>query len=236
MLRFIALLLAMLPVISFASGDVDQIKKSLQALVPGIEPDSIEAAPVKGLYEVVFGTRVFYVSADGRYLLRGDIMDTATRDSITETRQSALRAALINSVDESGMIVFSPEKPKYTVTVFTDIDCGYCRKLHREIQSYNDAGIAVRYMAFPRSGPNTESYFKAISVWCGKDRKALMTQAKNGESLEQAKCDNPIDKHMEVANQIGISGTPTIILEDGTLMPGYVPALRLLEALDQHAS
>jgi len=234
MSRLIVLVLALLvSSLSFAADEMAQIKKSLQDLVPELEVDSISPSLVDGLYEVVFGTRVFYISADGRYFLQGNILDTQTKVSLTETRQTTLRADLIESMDESGLIIFSPEEPKYTVTVFTDIDCGYCRKLHREIQAYNDAGIVVRYAAFPRSGRDTPSYFKAVSVWCGEDQKALMTKAKNGEDFEQSKCDSPVDSHMKIAADIGISGTPTIILEDGTLMPGYVPAARLLRTLEQ---
>ncbi|PCH59486.1 MAG: disulfide bond formation protein DsbC [Gammaproteobacteria bacterium] len=234
MSRLIVLLLVLiLPCLALAADDMEKIKESLKALVPELEPDSIKPGPVEGLYEVVFGTRVFYISANGRYFLQGNILDTQTKTSLTEDRQTTLRAKLVQSMDESDMIVFSPESPKHRVTVFTDIDCGYCRKLHREIEAYNDAGIAIRYAAFPRSGPDTPSYFKAVSVWCGEDQKALMTLAKNGESFKQSKCENPIDGHMDVATKLGISGTPTIILEDGTMMPGYVPAQGLLKVLEQ---
>ncbi len=254
MSRLIVLLLVSLaliagaPGLSVAADDMAEIKQSLKALVPGLEVDSISPSAVDGLYEVVFGTRVFgsrvfYISADGRYFLQGNIFDTKTKVGLTEAKETSLRAGetslrvgLIQSMDESDMIVFAPESPKHTITVFTDIDCGYCRKMHREMQAYNDAGIAVRYAAFPRSGPDTPSYFKAVSVWCGEDKKALMTQAKNGDKFAQTKCESPIDAHMEVASKIGISGTPTIILEDGTLMPGYVPAKRLLQALEQNQS
>lgn len=221
---------------SVVADEMADIEKALDKLVPELKADSISPSAVDGLYEVVFGTRVFYISADGRYFLQGNILDTQTKVSLTDAKETTLRAGLIQSMDESGLIVFSPESPKHTITVFTDIDCGYCRKLHREIQAYIDAGIAVRYAAYPRSGPNTPSYFKAVSVWCGEDQRALMTQAKNGEKFDQSKCDNPVDGHMKIASQIGISGTPTIILEDGTLMPGYVPAKRLLQALEQSHS
>ncbi|MBL4852390.1 MAG: DsbC family protein [Gammaproteobacteria bacterium] len=229
-------LIAGVPGLSVAADDMAEIKQALKALVPELEADSINPSVVDGLYEVVFGTRVFYISADGRYFLQGNILDTKTKVSLTEAKQTTLRAELVQSMDEADMIVFAPESPKHTITVFTDIDCGYCRKMHREMQAYNDAGIAVRYAAFPRSGPDTPSYFKAVSVWCGEDKKALMTQAKNGDKFAQTKCESPIDAHMEVASKIGISGTPTIILEDGTLMPGYVPAKRLLQALEQNQS
>ncbi len=235
MLRLFVLFLSLFLSAAVFAADADEaaeIKKTLKTLVPELEPDSIEPSMVDGLYEVVYGTRVFYISADGRYFLQGNILDTSTKTSITDIRETSLRAELVKTLDESSLIVFSPESPKHTITVFTDIDCGYCRKLHREIESYKEAGIAVRYAAYPRSGPNTPSYFKAVSVWCGEDQKGLMTKAKSGENFEQSKCNNPVDAHMDIAGKIGISGTPTILLEDGTLMPGYVPAARLLQAIE----
>lgn len=233
MLRLIVLFLALsLSGMVYAADETADIKKTLKTLIPELDPDSIEPSMIDGLYEVVFGTRVFYISADGRYFLQGNILDTSTKTSITSERETSLRADLVKTIDESSLIVFSPESPKHTITVFTDIDCGYCRKLHREIESYQEAGIAVRYAAYPRSGPNTPSYFKAVSVWCGEDQKSLLTKAKAGEDFEQTRCSSPIDAHMEIAGKIGISGTPTILLEDGTLMPGYVPAERLLQVLE----
>ncbi len=233
MLRILVLLLALLfSGLVVAEDEMTNIKQTLKSLVPELEPDEIQPSAIKGLYEVVFGTRVFYISADGRYFLQGNILDTTTKTSITDSKETSLRSDLVKAIDDSSLIVFSPESPKHTITVFTDIDCGYCRKLHREIKNYTDAGIAVRYAAYPRSGPDTPSYFKAVSVWCGEDQKALMTKAKGGEDFAQSKCKNPVDQHMEIAAKIGISGTPTILLEDGTLMPGYVPAERLLQALE----
>jgi len=129
--------------------------------------------------------------------------------------------------------VFRPKgETKHTVTIFTDIDCGYCRKLHREVARYTKAGIAIRYLAFPRSGPNTESYFKAVTVWCSDDPRDALTRSKSGEKLARKTCANqPVDAHMAVAEKVGVSGTPTIVLADGSVIPGYVPADRLAAIL-----
>ncbi len=134
------------------------------------------------------------------------------------------------------MIVFSPkEKPRHTLTVFTDIDCGYCRKLHAEMDELNSYGIEVRYMMFPRTGLNTPSYQKAVNVWCAKDQQVSMTKAKAGESIPQANCDNPIASQFDLGQQLGVTGTPALLLGDGSLIPGYRPAKDLAAILDEEA-
>jgi thiol:disulfide interchange protein DsbC len=119
--------------------------------------------------------------------------------------------------------------------VFTDIDCGYCRKLHNEMAKYNAEGITVRYMPYPRSGLNTPSYYKAVSVWCSDDRRDALTRAKAGKDVPRATCDNPVQASLELGHQLGVTGTPALVLEDGQLLPGYVPAKKLSQVLDQQA-
>jgi thiol:disulfide interchange protein DsbC len=178
---------------------------------------------------------VIYVSSDGRYMLEGDLYDLKNRINLTETKRRAGRAKVINAIDEKSMIVFSPEKDKvkYTITAFTDVDCGYCRKLHKQIKQYNDLGIAVRYLAYPRSGVNTPSYYKAVSVWCSADRKEAITEAKSGAKMERKDCDNPVKAHMAAAKEVGVTGTPTLVLQSGQVIPGYVEPKRLIKILDQ---
>lgn len=130
------------------------------------------------------------------------------------------------------MIIFPAKNAKHTITIFTDIDCGYCRKLHSEVSRYTDAGITVRYLFFPRSGPNTESYFKAVSVWCADDRNQALTDAKLNNKVINKTCENPIDKHMQLAQAFGVNGTPAIIADDGTMVPGFVPAKELVKHLN----
>ncbi len=211
------------------------VKKMTQGRV---EPDTIRPAAAAGLYEVVIGTQIVYVTPDGRYLLNGDLIDVAQHRNISDERRSSLYKAAIDKVGEDSMIVFSPGpgKVKHTVTIFTDIDCPYCRKLHHEIDSYLKEGIEVRYLAFPRAGLGSDSYKKAVSVWCAKDRAAAMTKAKNGEEIEAKSCDNPVQRHMELVRELGVNATPTIFLEDGRRVPGYVPAKRLLKLLEQGKS
>jgi thiol:disulfide interchange protein DsbC len=215
--------------------DVANIKKVLSTLMPQATPDSIKPAAFPGMYEAIYGPQVIYVSADGRYMLEGDLYDLKNRTNLTETKRRAGRAKVINAIDEKSMIVFAPEKDKvkYVITAFTDVDCGYCRKLHKQIKEYNDLGIEMRYLAYPRSGVNTPSYFKAVSVWCSADRRKAMTEAKSGAKMEKKDCDNPVKAHMAAAKEVGVSGTPTLVLETGQVIPGYVEPKRLLQILDQ---
>ncbi len=218
-----------------ADDNIKALTKVMQQLVPGMTPDRIVESPVAGLYEVSFGPEVLYVSKDGRYALQGDLIDVATRENLSESRRGAGRLQLVNELKEKDMIIFpaTTKQQKHVVTVFTDVDCSYCRKLHAEMADYNKAGITIRYLAFPRSGENTPSYFKMVNVWCAKDRRAAMTRAKLGEAVEQKNCDNPVKEQLALAARFGVSGTPTLVLEDGSVVPGYMPAARLSQALDQ---
>ena len=152
------------------------IKQSLAKVLPGVTPDQIKPSPMQGVSEVLVGPRLFYISDDGRYLLQGSLIDLETRKDISEERRKELRLAAINEAGSDSMIVFPADKERHTITVFTDIDCGYCRKLHKEVDQFNAAGITVRYLMFPRSGINTPSYDKAVSVWCADDRRAALTR------------------------------------------------------------
>jgi thiol:disulfide interchange protein DsbC len=208
---------------------------AIRGALGAVEPASIEPTPLAGLYEVVVGSNVVYMSADGRYMLQGELIDVQRRVSLTEPRRREATRSVIEALGEDKMIVFTPEKVKHVVTVFTDIDCGYCRKLHKEMDQYLSEGIKVRYMMYPRAGAGSESYRKAVAVWCAEDRNAAMTDAKNGKAVEMKSCDNPIDQHMDLVRQLRARGTPFIVLEDGSTQPGYVPAKRLSGLLNQLA-
>jgi thiol:disulfide interchange protein DsbC len=222
---------------SFAgeAEDVSVIKRVLAELMPQAKADSVKPAGFPGMYEAVFGPQIIYISADGRYMLEGDLYDLKNRMNLTETKRRVGRAKTVNSMDEKTMVVFSPaaDKVKHTITAFTDIDCGYCRKMHKQMEEYNKLGIAMRYLAYPRSGVNTPSYFKAVSVWCADDKQAAMTKAKSGETLPKANCETPIKAHMDAAKLVGVTGTPTMVLENGRVIPGYVEPKRLIQILDE---
>jgi thiol:disulfide interchange protein DsbC len=220
---------------ALASPD-DAIRKRLAEVLPGQQVTSIHQTPVPGIYEVLIGTDLLYVSEDGRYMLQGRLIDLEQRENLTETsprlaealkRAAKERAAAVEKVGDDNMVVFSPKRYDHTVTVFTDIDCVYCRKLHSEIDSYLDAGIRVRYLFYPRAGAGSPSFNKAVSVWCADDRQKAMTDAKAGRSVDNRKCENPVASHVHLGEELGINGTPAIVLDTGELVPGYVPAKRL---------
>ncbi|MEZ5565327.1 MAG: DsbC family protein [Gammaproteobacteria bacterium] len=203
-------------------------RAAVLAKFPDIKPEQVVLSPVQGLYEVRVGSKIAYISADGRYLLQGEIIDLNTDQNLTESRRESVRRAVLAGVDESEMVVFSPPKPTSTITVFTDVDCGYCRKLHKQIKDYNARGIKVRYMYFPRSGPGTESWVKAEQVACAPDRKAALTRSKLGQSLNDKPCaNNPVAKHYNIGRDFGLQGTPAIILESGELIGGYLDPVEL---------
>ncbi len=213
--------------------DTARIQEALKGVVSGSETSAVVPTPIPGIYEVMVGANVVYFSADGQYMLVGDLIDTKAHKNLSVPRRNEARLHAINTISESDMFIFAPEKQaKHTITVFTDLDCGYCRKLHKDIKGYNDSGIRVRYLLFPRAGKDSKSYEKAVDAWCASDRNAAFTRAKNGEELERKECPNPILRHMALGEQIGITGTPTIITDTGEMIPGYLPPDKLANHLD----
>jgi len=204
--------------------------------LPGAKPEELRTTPIPGIYEFKRGAELVYVTADGRYGFAGDLYRLQDHANLSDVRRRELRLALINAVPESSMVVFSPAAPKYTVTVFTDVDCQYCRALHKQIAEYNRLGMKVRYMFYPRTGPNTASWSKAEQVWCSADRRAALTAAKLGEALKVAACKpNPVAEEYALGQAIGLTGTPGIVTESGELLPGYSPPDELLQELQQEA-
>ena len=210
----------------------EAIKKSLRQILPDVAPDQITPSPIKGISEVLLGSRIFYVTDDGHYLFQGSLIDLQTRTDVSEDRLKLVRLDALKDVGEDKMIIFPAKESRHTITVFTDVDCTYCRKLHREIDQYNARGITVRYVLYPRSGVDTPSYYQSVSVLCDADRQKALTRAKAGEQLERRTCDNPIKEHMQLGTLMGLKGTPAIVMSDGELLPGYVPADKLVQALD----
>ena len=217
------------------ASDINDIKDKLATIMPEVTIDSIQPLDNTGLYEVVINGEIIYFSKDARYVFKGDVISLEKRENITELKRDALKKQILASVDEADMIIFEPKKTKYTLTVFTDIDCGYCRKLHQQMAEYNALGIRIRYMAFPRTGINSESYNKAVDVWCAKDRNQALTDAKNDQPVNSISCDSPVQAQYELGRHLGVTGTPALFLESGELLPGYIPPKRLKEILDQKA-
>ena len=216
---------------SSVNADEEAIKKTISGFIASAKIDAIKPSPIKGISEVTVGASLFYVSDDGKYLLQGHLFDAVEKKDLTENKLGDVRKIALDKIGTENMIIFKPETSKYQVSVFTDIDCGYCRKLHSEIDQYLAQGITVRYLFFPRAGKGSDSYKKAVSVWCATDRAKAFTTAKKGENLEAKVCDNPIDKHMQLGEDFEMQGTPLIVTEKGTLLPGYVPAKQLATIL-----
>lgn len=212
-----------------------EIRKLLLDANPNLPIKRISKADAADYYEVVVSGTTLYVHDTGRHLFAGDLFRVGLKGlvNVTEANRSERRRDALNSLDESELIVFSParEQVKTTVSVFTDIDCGYCRKLHQEIPELNRLGIAVRYLAFPRAGAGSDSWDKIVSAWCADDPQLAMTQAKAGLDIVRQACANPVAQHYSLVDDFGITGTPAIIDEEGNLIAGYVPAKELARRL-----
>lgn len=219
-----------LPALS-ADTDVAKLKKKVEATI-GLTFDEIKPTPVAGLYEAVAGTRVVYISADGNFMFNGDLVDLTARKNLSEARRANLINKVLDNIGEANMIVIGPANPKRTITVFTDVDCPYCAKLHLEVPELTKNGVKVRYLLFPRAGLESETYKRSVAVWCAADRVKAIGIAKNGGKIDMKTCDNPVAKHYQMGKDLGIEGTPTILLDDGQILPGYLPAARLLGFLE----
>jgi thiol:disulfide interchange protein DsbC len=202
--------------------------------IPGTRPEDLRPSPVPGVYELTRGADVIYVTTDGKYAFIGDLYDLPKNQNLSEEQRKVMRQRAIAAIPESEMVVFGPKNPRYTITVFTDVDCAYCRQLHSQIRQYNNLGIKVRYLFYPRSGPNTESWTKAEQVWCSPDRNDALTRAKLGQTLKAKPCaGNPVAKDYALGKDFNFDGTPAIVISDGELIPGYVPPNDLLAHLQE---
>jgi thiol:disulfide interchange protein DsbC len=224
--------------LSVAETDFAELTAKLATAIPGIKSSDLRTTPAPGLYEVRVGNHRGYVTADGKFLIRGDLFEIATLSNLTEQGRQTERREALASLDPAESIRFAPAHPKHTISVFTDVDCAYCRKFHSEIAKYNELGIAINYYSFPRSGPATESWSKAEAVWCAPDRKEALTHAKLGAAMPKpAACETKaVAQQFEVGRTLGVEGTPTLIAEDGSILGGYVPAQQLAQKLDQLAT
>ncbi|MEX2367380.1 MAG: thioredoxin fold domain-containing protein [Pseudohongiellaceae bacterium] len=215
-------------------SDPDQvagIREMLTRTQPNMTILDISPSPVAGLYEIsVQNGQVLYASADGQFFLHGDLYQATSEGLVNlgEQKRNVWRADKIAALDESEMIVYEADgERKAVLTVFTDVDCPYCRQLHAEVPQLNAMGIAVRYLAYPRTGLDTETYHRMVSTWCAEDAKSMMTSAKRGGGIPEASCDNPVASHYQLGREVGVTGTPALVMEDGAMVPGYVPAQTL---------
>jgi thiol:disulfide interchange protein DsbC len=204
---------------------------------PELKVDDVQPSPVPGIYQIPMGADMAYVSADGRYLFAGDLFEIETRVNLTEQGRASNRVKLLAKLDERDMIVFSPQVVKHTITVFTDVECGYCRKLHSQIDQLTKLGVKVRYAAYPRSGPDTDDWRKMEAVWCAKDRQSAITQAKLGQVVKGEKCGaTPVARQFQLGEDLGVRGTPAIFSPSGEYIGGYLPPAELVKQLDESAA
>ena len=199
----------------------------------GDTPDTIKATPVEGIYEAVFGMELIYVSADGRYFFSGDMIDAQNRTNMSEEARTTARKSEMHSKNADGAITFKAKgEEKHVLSVFTDVTCPFCTKLHKEVPKLNEAGVTVNYLAYPRAGVGSGTYKQMVNIWCAEDQQDAMNKAKEGDAPEDKSCDNPVANHFALGQKVGVSGTPALVTEDGALIPGYRPAEQLVKMLD----
>lgn len=208
----------------------DDLRAKLSRFFPGAELTGFKDLGIANIVEFNIGAQVLYTSKDGRFLFKGNVFDLVTQENLTEQSQQVSRLSALGELGEENMLVYKPKEQKSFITVFTDVDCYYCRKLHEEIDQYMEKGIAVRYLFRPLKGK--KSFDKSVGVWCSKNPQEAMTNAKNGRRIQTGKCENPIAKQMALGDDFGINGTPAIILQNGKMIPGYRPVADIAKLLN----
>lgn len=224
-----------------ADGSIDvptnpahkKVHEAFVARLPGVPIESLSEGPFPGLYEIVTDSQVIYVDAEVGLLFQGDMIDLDSGTNLTEIRKTGIHMGLINNMGEDNMLVYKSDEPSdRTITVFTDINCGYCRRLHEEIDTLTSGGVNVRYLMFPRAGLDSQSATALESVWCAANPQEAMTAAKSGQPIEEISCPTPIQEHVALAEQVGLRGTPLIYLDNGTAIPGYREAKVIVEMIN----
>lgn len=214
------------------AADITAVENNIrqQVAVLGLNVSSVAESPVDGLYQVFTNRGLFFMSADGRYFMEGNIYDLQQQQLVNDV---AMRGHINDSLKtyQNSVIEYKAKDEKYVVTVFTDPTCGFCRKLHNEMKDYNNAGITIRYLAFPRGGLSSDTYLQMQHIWCSKNPRKAMDDAKGGGKTDAAMCQNKVKEHYALGQSFGISGTPAMILPNGQLVAGYQPAAKLLEQL-----
>lgn len=233
MLRYVLSFCCLLFAFSaLASDESASVKQKIVKQIPEMVDAVVTATPIPGVYSVQQGSFIFYTSADANYVFRGQLLSLSDKRNLTEDAVKQFRKEVFHDLQDKDTIIYLPEGGKFThtITVFTDVDCPYCHKLHAQLATILAAGIRVRYAFFPRAGLNTPSYQKAVHAWCNQqkpDELSSMMQGKTPEKLMT--CANPIEQHVDLASRLGLQGTPSILLENGTLIPGLPPVAELIK-------
>lgn len=229
-------LLLAISLAAVAGDEYSKIEERIRALAPHANSIAISEIPIDGILQVQVNTDIIYISADAKYMVQGRIIDLDTKEDLTEAAKAGIRKELMLDMDPVEQISFSPKEPVHELMVFTDIDCGYCRKLHSQVVEYNKHGIAIHYLAFPRAGVGSRSYEKAVAVWCADNQQFALTQAKLGSDPDPLQCENPVAEQYQLGIDLGVTGTPALLTSSGQLIPGYVPPEQLRDRLDRLAS
>ena len=235
-MKLITILMSMTLVLTvFNVGAEEQVEerltRTLQHVLPDVEITGVNSTPIENLYEVMIGPDVVYMTGDARFVLKGDLIDMKERRNLSEDVRSKSRADSLKNIPESEYIEFASANSKDTIYVFTDINCTYCRKLHKDVSELNDNAITVRYLAYPRAGIGSSVHRQMGDVWCAKDRQQALTDAKAGRPVKASECNNPIEKQYILGRKLGVRGTPAIFLENGRALSGYMPPDELLRVL-----
>lgn len=209
----------------------EELHRAISRFLPDVEIDSIQTTPIDGIYQVVIGSDIVYMTADGAYIIKGEILDINERRNLTEDVRAGTRVELLNNINKDDYIEFVAENAQDAIYVFTDIDCGYCRKLHRDVPELNARGISVRYLAYPRAGVESAAGQEMSHVWCAQDRQKALTAAKNRETIEAKTCDDPVAEQYALGRKLGVRGTPSIYLQNGRNLPGYIPPDEIIKQL-----
>lgn len=214
---------------------VEKVRQAISTTSPHLTIDRLQATPATGIFRAELGGEVVYVTGDGRYALSGDLYDLASRKNLSEESRKQGRSEALAEVSPASAVIFAPPEPQFWITVFTDVDCPYCRKLHTDIDQFLALGVGVRYLAFPRAGAGSDSWVKMESVWCAADRRAALTQAKRGDVVARTDdCQAPeVAQQFLLGERFGIQGTPTILLEDGSMISGYIEPAKLVVGLQE---
>lgn len=233
--QLITLLIALVATQALALSP-EEVEQRLQEVRPDIPVESVKSSVLDGFYEVVIaGGQTVYVTKDGDHFFAGDLyrIDESVFVNLSEEARKEARKARMDAIDDSEKVVFSPpaDQVKATINVFTDLDCSFCRKLHQDVPELNRLGIAVKYLAYPRQGIHSSTYNKTVSAWCADDPNEALTRAKQGQAIPEKTCDNPVAEQYQLGRELGVTGTPSIVLSDGTLQPGYLPAQKMAERL-----
>jgi len=219
---------------ALAEDELDaELTLALSRLLPDVEIDDVSPTPINGLYQVVIGSDVIYMTRDGNYVIKGEILDLEERRNLTEDVRADSRVKILGGIKKDDYIEFSSKNMQNAIYVFTDVDCGYCRKLHLDVPELNSLGVSVRYLAYPRAGVDSAAGHEMSNVWCAKDRQKALTAAKNRESVEAKPCDDPVAKQYALGKKLGVRGTPAIYLQNGRMLPGYMPPDEIIKQLNR---